>query len=757
MVAVCDQILESGGKVDGVVSRCERVEAWCRGKAVLRVEPQDGWHTRFSPRRPDYLFSVVNHQILAPEIIQLPTRGAINYHDSLLPDYAGFNATSWAIIDGKNEHGITWHLMSDQVDGGQILHQEKFEILSEDTAFTLTTKCGRAALQSFPSLMRGLRDGTIERSPAVAPQSFHLRSDRPGLGILNFNHSGAQLSRFVRGLDFGPDASWMCSPKVCTGSGAVLRVERVTFISGPRAARAGEVVQWLGASVQVTVPDGIVELEEFSDFSGKKLSVDELVQAGLRPGEQLDFQSEAYLGLGDYDKLVTRVERYWQRRLAEFESVQLSELNRASSEIPPEVMRTGVAPSFEQMPVAVRRAHLLASLVVYLRRAASNKTQVQLGLLLAAMPRDADKFYSRAVPLVVPTDDAELYGTLVRRTGDELKQADDRLTFARDIFFRYPNLQGKPQFDEELPVLVSFGEVPTALRGICLNLDASGIELHYHPEALKSDQAQLFIQRLKLILNEGLEGADKVWTTLSIIPDAEKSLLVDQWQRTKIEYPLGKCVHQYVEDQVQRSPDATALVSQGQSVSYQELDRRAHAVAVELTRSGLKPDDLVGVCVQRSIEMVVALLGVLKAGAAYVPIDPAYPAERLECMIEDSQAKVVVTQASLAGRLPREQKTLLIESCPRASNESLNVELHSSHLAYVIFTSGSTGRPKGVMVEHKNVGNFSLGWTRFSGPSQGFGWLSQASRLTSQCSKFFGLSREATRSFCKTREIGLLC
>ncbi len=726
LVAVCDQVLELGGTIEGVVSRCERVEAWCRGKAVLRVEPQDGWYTRFSEARPDYLFSVVNHQILAPEVVQLPTQAAINYHDSLLPEYAGFNATSWAIIDGKNEHGITWHLMSNQVDGGQILHQEKFEILPDDTAFTLTTKCGRAAVQSFPSLMRGLRRGTIAGAPAVQPSSFHLRSERLGLGLLDFEQSGEVISRLVRGLDFGPEANWMCTPKVCTASGAVFRVERATFVPGPQTIRVGEVVQWVGASVQIAVPDGVVQLEEFSDFAGKKPDVDELIQSGLRPGGQLVFGNGAYPALADYDKRATRSERYWQRRLAEFESVQLSELNRASSEMPAQVTRTSVAASFEEMPVAMRRAHLLASLIVYLKRAVSSKGLVQLGLLVPSMPDEAEKFYSQVVPLVIPVSDEELYRTLVQRTGDELTQTETRLTFARDIFLRYQDLRGKPQFDGELPVLVSLGAVPTALQGICLNLDAAGIELHYHPEALRSDQAQLLTERLALILTEGLDRADTVWTTLSIIPDAERNLLVDQWQHTKVEYPFEKCVHQYFEDQVRRSPQATALVSQGQSVSYLELDQRAHAVAVELVRLGLRPDDLVGVCVQRSIEIVVALLGVLKAGAAYVPIDPAYPAERLECMIEDSKAKVVLTQAGLASRLPKGQKILLIESCPRASDESLNVEVHSSHLAYVIFTSGSTGRPKGVMVEHRNVGNFFAGMDDVLGTEPGV-WLALTS------------------------------
>src|SRR5690606_22476910 len=122
-----------------------------------------------------------------------------------------------------------------------------------------------------------------------------------------------------------------------------------------------------------------------------------------------------------------------------------------------------------------------------------------------------------------------------------------------------PELRGQAAYEQELPVLVSRGQADAPLQGICLNLDAGCVELHYHAEALTSDQAQLLAQRLELILSEALEGGSQLWTTLSIIPESERNLLVEEWQRTKAEYASEKCIHQYFEEQARRSPEATAL------------------------------------------------------------------------------------------------------------------------------------------------------------------------------------------------------
>ena len=171
----------------------------------------------------------------------------------------------------------------------------------------------------------------------------------------------------------------------------------------------------------------------------------------------------------------------------------------------------------------------------------------------------------------------------------------------------------------------------------------------------------------------------------------------------------GPCIHELFEQQVERHPDAVAVVHDGESLTYRELDDRADRLAHHLRSLGVGPDVLVGLCLERGFTMIVGLLGILKAGGAYVPLDPSYPQERLAMMLHDAAAPVLVTERRLGGHLPPTAGHVVCLDEPLPAFESVEVgaqpapQAEPENLAYVIFTSGSTGRPKGVLVTHRNV------------------------------------------------------
>ncbi|PYX07512.1 MAG: amino acid adenylation protein [Acidobacteria bacterium] len=192
---------------------------------------------------------------------------------------------------------------------------------------------------------------------------------------------------------------------------------------------------------------------------------------------------------------------------------------------------------------------------------------------------------------------------------------------------------------------------------------------------------------------------------------AQEHGLPVEWNSTATDYPHDFCVHHLLEAQVQRTPTATAVEFEGRSLSYAELDARANQLGNLLRKRGVEREVLVGVCIERSLEMVVALLGILKAGGAYVPLDPAYPSERIKYVLEDAHVKVLVTQQSILKSLPVTAAEIICldpESKELADEkrESAAAEVCPADLAYVIYTSGSTGKPKGVQVEHRSVVNF---------------------------------------------------
>ena len=201
---------------------------------------------------------------------------------------------------------------------------------------------------------------------------------------------------------------------------------------------------------------------------------------------------------------------------------------------------------------------------------------------------------------------------------------------------------------------------------------------------------------------------------LPLLTEAERHQLLVEWNDTAVEYPRDRCIHQLFEAQVERSPEATALVYEDQQLTYGELNARANRLAHHLRSLGVGPEVLVGVCLERSLELVVGLLAILKAGGAYVPLDPSYPAERLAFMLQDTQAPVLLTQQRLLARLPAYAgHTLCLErdAAHIAQHPDTNPPTSATptNLAYVIYTSGSTGTPKGVMVEQHSVVNY-LSW-----------------------------------------------
>jgi amino acid adenylation domain-containing protein/non-ribosomal peptide synthase protein (TIGR01720 family) len=230
------------------------------------------------------------------------------------------------------------------------------------------------------------------------------------------------------------------------------------------------------------------------------------------------------------------------------------------------------------------------------------------------------------------------------------------------------------------------------------------------------------------LLESIVENPQQPVSLLPLLTQREQHQLLVEWNNTKAEYPSNKCIHQLFEEQVERTPNAVAVVCSGQQLTYNELNRRANQLAHYLQSLGVKPDELVGICVERSLEMIVGLLGILKAGGAYVPLDPDYPIERLSFMLEDAAVKVLLTQQELIDKLPEHQAQLICLDADwtiisKLSKSNLINTVTSENLAYVIYTSGSTGLPKGTLIPHQGLVNYLSWCTQAYNVEQGTGTL----------------------------------
>ncbi|QMS87499.1 amino acid adenylation domain-containing protein [Nostoc edaphicum CCNP1411] len=207
---------------------------------------------------------------------------------------------------------------------------------------------------------------------------------------------------------------------------------------------------------------------------------------------------------------------------------------------------------------------------------------------------------------------------------------------------------------------------------------------------------------------------DQKVADLPLLTTTERQQLLVEWNQTQADYPEQSCIHQLFEAQVECEPDFVAAIFAEQQITYHKLNGRANQLARHLQTLGVGPDVLVGICVERSLEMIVALLAILKVGGAYVPLDTAYPQQRLSLMLTDSQVTVLLTQQSLLEQLPEHQASIVCldrdwENIATQAQDNLDINIHPDNLAYVIYTSGSTGKPKGVAMPHRPLVNL-IAW-----------------------------------------------
>ena len=199
-------------------------------------------------------------------------------------------------------------------------------------------------------------------------------------------------------------------------------------------------------------------------------------------------------------------------------------------------------------------------------------------------------------------------------------------------------------------------------------------------------------------------------TVLPLMKEPELEQILVEWNNTKTDYPKDKCIHQLFEEQVEKNPDAVAVVFEEQKLTYCQLNSKANQLAHHLQTLGVKPETLVGICVERSVEMVVGILAILKAGGAYVPLDPNYPTSRLKYMVEDAQLSIILTQEKWQNHLLDTKASVICldtdeEIINQQSQQIPENQVTANQLAYVIYTSGSTGQPKGVTIPHQGLLN----------------------------------------------------
>ncbi|MBD2137713.1 amino acid adenylation domain-containing protein [Anabaena sp. FACHB-1237] len=238
------------------------------------------------------------------------------------------------------------------------------------------------------------------------------------------------------------------------------------------------------------------------------------------------------------------------------------------------------------------------------------------------------------------------------------------------------------------------------------------LDCGYNLDVFNDETIQRWLHHFQNLLTAIVQNPQQLIREIPLLTSAEQLELLVTRNQTEKSFPADKCLHQLFSEQVEKYPDSSAVVFANQRLSYQELEEKSNQLAHYLQSLAVKPEEIVGLCVERSLDMIVGLLGILKAGAAYLPLDPSFPKERLTYMLEDAKVNILLTQTAVTSSIPSttakiitlDSDSNIISKYPTTSPVST---VKPDNLAYVIYTSGSTGQPKGVMIEHHSIVNYT--------------------------------------------------
>ena len=720
-------LLSKNHNILGVISSAPRISQWAQGKSIPVIPCKKGYGKALEGKTFDYLFSITHLAIIKDDVLAMPQKGAINFHDGPLPAYAGLNTPAWALINNEERYGITWHQITPGVDEGDILKQAMFDIAPDENSLSINTKCFAAALESFPVLLEELVSGTTNPvSQDLSKRSYFSKFQRPAAdGLLQWDKPAVELEALVRALDFGDYPNLLVTPKVRI-SGQVFSIVGAVATETLADIAPGGIIEMEEGQINVATGDGVLSLTGFKDLNGKALSPGELqTLLSLNTGDSFDGVAAADVeALNTISAQLARSDEYWSKALAYLDPVELPYSENESAELAAvdnyASQNLNIPANLQGIDSNVAASQLLAGAFNLLLGRLSRKHEFDLAFVnnaIAVPSQTAPGIYSPNAILHLGFELSQPANEALAACAKHIGKITERGAWAKDIIGRSPALAAIPELvsGTALPVGINIGgsfAINGTVLTLCIAEDGSSANVCFDENRLSRTHAERFIRQFESILVNVSNAPTTPVGELELLTQDEKKQLLENWNQTELSYDNSQCIHHLFEQRVAQHPNATALVFEDNAVTYAELNLRANQLAALLISKGVKPDDFVGVNVNRSVDLMVATLGAHKAGAAYVPLDPAFPAERIAYMVKDAGMSLLITQSDIQADLPEsDAEVICVDQLgePDASLGNPNVSMDSAKLAYVIYTSGSTGNPKGVMVEHRNATNFFVG------------------------------------------------
>ena len=632
---------------------------------------------------------------------------ALNIHDGPMNHYLGFNTPAWALIDQQQSHQVNWHLMTSDLYHGEVISSCPISIDPDETAMTLNAKCFTAALNSLDQLLDDLETGiALKDQLSITDEQQHIfkRQQKPlDYGFLN-PHNGVESNiAITRGLDFGHHQNPLCLAKAWIDNNAY-HVINARHISDEINNSIGAIIGCVNSLIQVQCIDGVLEVELAA------LSI-------LRPELQLTQSPLQSLSLPYPEQLAAisqhfgQHEFYWQEKLSRFSALSIPYIDAqllSQPQFQSQSLQLEGDLSKQVMLVAAYFSRLcdqaLFSTPLILDENYAGPTDIASALDVLGSARQA---FSHEF-----TFEETLEAQLVTFT-ELWQQLLSAGNFSADFVKRSPELhQWQAAVDQPYAMFISDESDETLKQKFkCFNAQSLGIVVSPRSSSIRLISNGSIIKSLAQIAHEiehlaiqAQQYAELTLGELSLVTPEEQALLLD-WS-VGPEVAINELLFDRLSQAIKSNPSKTAVSHRSHTLSYQDLQTQINQVKACLKDAGVKPGDFVGIMMPRALPLLPCLLGTMAYGAACVPMDPLYPQDRLDYVIENSQLKVILCLEP--SQVSEQARQITWSEISQFAPLDENQPISASDLAYMLYTSGSSGKPKGVMVEHGNLANFFI-------------------------------------------------
>lgn len=739
----CAEILfTKGHSILGVVSMLADIKEWAFKHGIPYFDSLKTAEAVMAEIKFDYLFSIINPYLISASLLKLPGQLAINYHDSLLPHYAGVHVTSWTILNNEKTHGITWHIMTEEIDEGDVLKQAEINIEDCETALSLNLKCYQEAITTFAELADELATKNIKRTAQdLSQRSYYFYNQKPqGNGWINWGSSAEDIDRLCRALSLGQYTNRLSLPKFILGDQAFVINKLQISLDNHHHAPPGTILEISNDQWRIATATQGISLLQISSPEGRSYSLVDLAERyNLRVGNCLPIpEISSYEKLEKLSTAYFKHEAFWVRELAQFKPatfpfLPLNLFAERNKKVNfnllytlnfPELLCQQLESHFSSdEPLSVV---MLSLWLVYLYRM-GNQNNLGVSLNNSQLPEDLFMFMSSQNPFLVYLQDEMCFEEVLKVVIQQYGQIKSHHSYLRDVVQRYPKLSLHDGISPIAVVILDEHQVEfvecrlNAAMVLVISADGKNLSLYVDAELVKIEP-HFFAAlnnipgHLDVLLNAIVENKSQIIAKLPIMTAKERKQILIDWNQTTTDYPKDKTIPELFKEQVKKTPHNIAVSYESHSLTYSELDKKSDDFASYLQRHGLKTGERAAISTDQNLYFIIGLLAILKSGGIYVPVDPCYPHQHIRFILEDCNPNIILTNDKykkiMQDSIPvvdKQIKIILLEEHLAITDKNEKTEIFSRNAAaskipaYIMYTSGTTGNPKGVIVGHQAI------------------------------------------------------